>query len=407
MAAGLTPAHVTSCFVRPGAPMSALEPAAAAAAPGLARTPLYDLHLSLGARMAGFAGYSMPVQYPSGIISEHLFTRARAGFFDVSHMGQAVLCGRDAARRFETLVPSEIASLAPGQMRYTLLLDKSGHILDDLIVTRLPDEGERERLRLVVNAATKQAGFAHLASLLPDCSLTVLDDRALIALQGPKAAEVLCRLLPRDAAKSIAALPFMSAQSTDRHGISLDISRSGYTGEDGFEISLPAPAAQEFAKELLADDDVRPAGLGARDSLRLEAGLCLYGHDIDAATGPVEAGLSWTISKRRREEGGFLGHEQVKREIENGPRRLRVGFLIEGKAPAREGAIIRAGAGQVIGRITSGGFSPSLGRPIAMGYLDAAHATLGTHVSLAQRGKELAATIVPMPFVPHRYFRRS
>jgi aminomethyltransferase len=378
---------------------------AAAAGFDLARTPLYDLHCALGARMTGFAGYAMPVQYPAGTLSEHLFTRTRAGLFDVSHMGQAILAGSHAARRLETLVPGEIAALAPGRMRYTQLLDGHGHILDDLTVTRLDDEAGRERLFLVVNAATKRADFAHIAAELPDCALTVLEDRALLALQGPKAAEILRRHVPSAAAKSVSAMPFMSAKNFERDDDFFIISRSGYTGEDGFEISLPAAPAPGFAQELLDEADVRPIGLGARDSLRLEAGLCLYGHDIDSTTGPVEAGLSWSISKRRREDGGFFGYEQVKRAIEHGPSRLRVGFLLEGKAPAREGAEIVTIEGQTIGRVTSGGFAPSLGRPVAMGYVDAAHAAPGTQLCLIARGKPLASKIVPMPFVPHHYFR--
>jgi aminomethyltransferase len=378
---------------------------AAAAVRELARTPLYDLHRALGARMTGFAGYAMPVQYPSGIVSEHLHTRGRAGLFDVSHMGQAILAGSRAARRLETLVPGEIAALAPGRMRYTQLLDRHGHILDDLMVTRHEDEGGREQLFLVVNAATKRADFAYLAAELPDCALTVLDDRALLALQGPRAAEVLSRHVSSSAAQSVFALPFMAAGSFARDGIFLDISRSGYTGEDGFEISIPATAAPGFAQELLHEADVRPIGLGARDSLRLEAGLCLYGHDIDRTTGPVEAGLSWSISKRRREAGGFFGYEQVKRAIDHGPSRSRAGFLLEGRVPAREGSEIATLEGQTIGRITSGGFAPSLGRPVAMGYVDAAHAAPGMQLCLIVRGKPFAAKIVPMPFVPHHYFR--
>lgn len=377
--------------------------AVAAAVRELARTPLYDMHRALGARMAAFAGYAMPVQYPSGIVSEHLFTRTRAGLFDVSHMGQAILSGPNATRRLETLVPGDIAALSPGRMRYTQLLDGHGHILDDLMVTRLDDEAGRQRLFLVVNAATKIADFAHLAAELPDCALTVLDGHALLALQGPRAADVLLRHVSFAAAKGVSAMPFLSAKNVERDGVVLTISRSGYTGEDGFEISIPAAAG--FAQELLDEADVRPIGLGARDSLRLEAGLCLYGHDIDRTTGPVEAGLAWSISKRRREEGGFLGYEQVKRAIGRGPSRSRVGFSLEGKAPAREGAEIVTLEGQTIGRITSGGFAPSLGRPIAMGYVDAARAAPGTQVCLIVRGKPLAAKIVPMPFVPHRYFR--
>ena len=375
------------------------------AAGELARTPLYDLHRALGARMTGFAGYAIPVQYASGIVAEHLHTRARAGLFDVSHMGQAILAGPQAMRRLERLVPGDIAALAPGRMRYTQLLDGHGHILDDLMVTRFADEAGRERLFLVVNAATKRADFAHLSAELPDCALTVLDDRALLALQGPKAAEVLSRCLTSAAAQSITAMPFLSAKSIEWEGVRLAISRSGYTGEDGFEISIPAAAAHGFARKLLDDGEVLPIGLGARDSLRLEAGLCLYGHDIDRTTGPVEARLAWSISKRRREAGGFFGYEQVKRAIDHGPSRIRVGFLLEGKAPAREGAEIATLAGQTIGRVTSGGFAPSLGWPVAMGYVDAAHAAAGTKDCLIVRGKPLAAKIVPMPFVPHHYFR--
>jgi aminomethyltransferase len=371
----------------------------------LARTPLYDLHRDLGARMIGFAGFAMPVQYPSGILCEHLHTRAKAGLFDISHMGQAILAAPDAARRLERLVPGDIAGLDPGRMRYTQLIDAEGHILDDLMVTRLKDEGGLERVFLVVNAATKAADFAHLATELPDCALAVLEDRALLALQGPKAAEALNRRLKSAAAKSIAVMPFMSAKNLEWDGVPLNISRSGYTGEDGFEISLPAAAALALARELLTDSEVRPIGLGARDSLRLEAALCLYGHDIDETTGPVEAGLLWSISKRRRAEGGFVGYEQVKRTIDLGPTRRRVGFLLEGKAPAREGSDIATLNGEMIGRLTSGGFAPSLGRPIAMGYVAAAYATPGTRVSLMVRGKPLAANIVPMPFVPHHYFR--
>jgi aminomethyltransferase len=371
----------------------------------LFRTPLYDLHRHLGARMVGFAGYAMPVQYPSGILSEHLHTRAQAGLFDVSHMGQAILAAPEAARRLERLVPGDIETLAPGRMRYTQLLDAQGHILDDLMVTRLPDEGGCERLFLVVNAATKKADFAHLAAELPGCDVRVLDDRALLALQGPMAAEVLSQHLSSAAAGGVLAIPFMSATSLAWNGIKLNISRSGYTGEDGFEISLPVAAAQAFAQKLLAGTFVRAIGLGARDSLRLEAGLCLYGHDIDQTTDPVEAGLLWSISKRRREQGGFFGYEHIKRAIVQGPTRRRAGFLLEGKAPAREGADITTLEGKIIGRLTSGGFAPSFGRPVAMGYIDAASAAPGTQVSLMVRGNPLAAKIVPMPFVPHHYFR--
>jgi aminomethyltransferase len=375
----------------------------AAAEPDLARTPLYDLHCSLRARMAPFAGYVMPVHYPAGIIQEHLHTRAGAGLFDVSHMGQAVLEGPKAALRLESLVPGDIETLSPGRMRYTQLLDGKGCILDDLMVTRLDDDDDgSERLFLVVNAGAKAADFLHLAGHLPDLALSILDDRALLAMQGPKAAEVLSRLVP-----GVNAMPFMSARDFIFNGLALKISRSGYTGEDGFEISLPAARAADFAQNLLADPDVLPIGLGARDSLRLEAGLCLCGHDIDATTDPVEAGLLWSISKRRREQGGFPGFELVRDAIAKGASRRRVGFVLDGKAPAREGSEVKAPGGQTIGRLTSGGFAPSLGRPIGMGYVAADHAAIGAPVELIVRGKPLAAKVASMPFMPHRYHREA
>jgi aminomethyltransferase len=363
-----------------------------------ARTPLYDLHLLQGARMVPFAGYTMPVQYKAGIIAEHLHTREKAGLFDVSHMGQAVLSGPDAARALEALVPSDVVSLAPGRQRYTQLLDETGGILDDLMVTRLP--GGEERLGLVVNAANKAADFAHLRKKLPDLRLEVLHDRALLALHGPKAAEVLTKLLP-----GVAAMAFMTWREFDWNGVPLFVSRSGYTGEDGFEVSVPADGARAFAEKLLEDDRVTLIGLGARDSLRLEAGLCLHGHDIDASTTPIEAGLAWSIQKRRREEGGFPAAERIQAELKNGPARKRVGLELAGKTPAREGAEITAPDGRKIGRVTSGGFAPSLGRPIAMAYVESAFATPGTDLNIIVRGTPLAARVSQMPFVPHRYFR--
>jgi aminomethyltransferase len=360
----------------------------------LAYTPLHELHQELGARFAPFAGYAMPVHYPAGILKEHLHTRASAGLFDVSHMGQAILEGSAAARALESLTPGDIESLRPGQMRYTQLLDEQGHILDDLIVTRLNDENGRQRLFLVVNAAAK------IVDAAPNCELTILDDRAMLALQGPKAAAILERRVA-----GVSELGFMSARDFDISGVPLQISRSGYTGEDGFEISIPAAEAMSFAKGLLADADVLPIGLGARDSLRLEAGLCLCGHDIDATTDPVEAGLLWSISKCRREQGGFPGFTGIAEAIAHGPSRRRVGFLVEGKAPAREGADIETLEGRRIGRLTSGGFAPSLGRPIAMGYVEASAAKTGASVNLIIRGKAARASIVTMPFVPHAYHR--
>jgi aminomethyltransferase len=364
----------------------------------LARTPLYDLHVAQGARMVPFAGYAMPVQYKAGIIAEHLHTRQKAGLFDVSHMGQAVLSGPGAARGLETLVPADIVGLAARRQRYTQLLDENGGILDDLMVTWLP--GSEERLGLVVNAANKEADFAHLRASLPDLQLDVLSDRALLALQGPKAVAVLAPIFP-----AAAILGFMSWLEVDWHDVTLFVSRSGYTGEDGFEISVPASHAGYLARQLLANSDVALIGLGARDSLRLEAGLCLHGHDIDTTTTPIEAGLAWSIQKRRREGGGFPGAERIQRELADGPKRRRVGLELAGKAPAREGAEVTAPDGRKIGRVTSGGFAPSLGRPIAMAYVESAFAAPGTELNIIVRGTPLAARVVSMPFVPHRYFR--
>jgi aminomethyltransferase len=372
----------------------------------LRQTPLHALHIELGARMVPFAGYDMPVQYPTGILAEHLRTRAAAGLFDVSHMGQAFLEGPDAARRFELLAPTDIATQPIGRIRYTQLLNESGGILDDLMVVRRPAEkaGE-ERLVLVVNAACKDNDFAHIRRQLPDLRLQILEDRALIALQGPKAASVLARRWPK-----LATQPFMSIVSNDELGepqIDAFFSRSGYTGEDGFEISLPAGEAEAFVRSLLAEAEVKPIGLGARDSLRLEAGLCLYGHDIDETTSPVEAGLSWSIPKRRRTEGGFPGAPRILQELAEGPARRRVGLRPEGKAPAREGAEIIDADGAALGRITSGSFGPSVGAPVAMGYVDATKSAPGAIVDLVVRGKKLPARIAPMPFHPHAYFRGS
>jgi aminomethyltransferase len=364
----------------------------------LARTPLYELHVGEGARVVPFAGYAMPVQYKSGIIAEHLHTRQKAGLFDVSHMGQAVLSGDNAARGLERLVPADIAGLAEGRQRYTQFLDEGGGILDDLMVTRLPGAGER--LGLVVNASNKEADFAHLRTSLPDLKLEVLADRALLALQGPKAAEVLPRLLP-----DVEKMAFMSWREFAWNGLPLFVSRSGYTGEDGYEISVPAARACAFAEGLLVDPDVVLVGLGARDSLRLEAGLCLHGHDIDARTTPIEAGLAWSIQKRRRQEGGFPGAERIQRELAEGAQRRRVGLDLAGKAPAREGAEITAPDGRPIGRVTSGGFAPSLGRPIAMAYVEREFAAPGTELNIIVRGTPLAARVTQMPFVPQRYFR--
>jgi aminomethyltransferase len=366
------------------------------------KTPLYGLHLELGARMVDFAGYAMPVQYPTGILAEHLHTRSAAGLFDVSHMGQAYLEGADAARHFESLAPTDIASQPDGRIRYTQLLNEAGGVIDDLMATRMAAARPGEdRLFLVVNAARKGEDFVHLRARLPELRLMELADRALLALQGPKAAAVLARIWPQ-----AGRMPFMTTATIGVEGDKggLVLSRSGYTGEDGFEISLPADAAVAFARRLLGEPEVKPIGLGARDSLRLEAGLCLYGHDIDETTSPVEADLAWSIPKRRREQGGFPGAARIRSELATGPRRRRVGLRPEGKTPAREGAEILV-AGCRAGWVTSGGFGPSVGAPIAMGYVESASAAPGANVELLVRGKALSAQVAALPFYPHSYFR--
>ena len=362
----------------------------------LLRTPLHALHVGLGARMVPFAGYDMPVQYPTGILTEHLATRASCGLFDVSHMGQALLEGPDVARALETIVPADIQGLAPNTTRYTQFLNAAGGILDDLMVTRL----DESRLFIVCNAGVKTRDFAHMRQHLPSLRLSVFEDRALIALQGPKAAAVLERLIA-----GVSRLVFMSAQDFVWDGASVFIWRSGYTGEDGFEISVPAAQAERLAQALLADGACKPIGLGARDSLRLEAGLCLYGHDIDETTNPAEAALLWSIAKRRRAEANFLGAAPLMAAIKDGPARKRVGLALEGRAPAREGAEIVTREGAVVGRVTSGGFAPSLERPIAMGYVAREQASEGTELAALVRGKALPARVVRMPFTPNNYFR--
>jgi aminomethyltransferase len=367
--------------------------ALAGAAP-LRQTPLFSLHEALGARMVPFAGYAMPLQYPTGILAEHRHTRAAAGLFDVSHMGQLRLRGADPAAALEALVPGDLRALGPMRLRYTLLLDEAGGILDDLLATRLGDG-----FFLVVNAARQDADLADLRRRLdPAVTIERLDDRALLALQGPAAALVLSRL-----AGDVAQLPFMAAAEVRLDGADCLVMRSGYTGEDGFEISAPAAAAQALAERLLAEPEVKPIGLGARDSLRLEAGLCLWGHDIDETTTPVEADLAWTIGKRRREEGGFPGAALILRQLVEGAARRRVGIRPDGSAPAREATPILDAAGRDIGRVTSGGFGPSVGGPVAMGYVEAAHAGIGTALSLFLRGTARPAHVAALPFVPHRY----
>ena len=361
----------------------------------LHRTPLHDLHTSLGAKMVPFAGYDMPVQYAAGIMAEHLHTRAKAGLFDVSHMGQMRLDGAGAAQALETLVPGDIAALAPGRMRYTLLTNDAAGILDDLMVTNAGDH-----LLLVVNASRKRDDIAHLRRHLDRRAALSPLDRALLALQGPAAAAVLDRVAP-----GVAGMAFMTGAALTVDGLACFVTRSGYTGEDGFEISVPARSAEKLARRLLAEPEVAPIGLGARDSLRLEAGLCLHGHDIDETTSVVEADLAWAVQKRRRAEGGFPGAAVIQRQLKDGAARKRVGIKPEGRAPAREGTQITDAAGSVIGRITSGGFGPSADGPIAMGYVATPQATLGTPLQLMVRGTPRPARIVPLPFVPHRYHR--
>ncbi len=347
--------------------------------------------------MAPFAGYALPVQYPAGILKEHLHCRAAAALFDVSHMGQVRIAGDDPAAALEALVPGDIRGLKPGRMRYTLFTNDAGGILDDLMVTRVDDN----HLFLVVNAARKAHDVAHLrAHLAGKVEVQLLEDVALMALQGPQAAAVFARFV-HDAAD----MPFMSYLEATFEGVPVLVTRSGYTGEDGYEISCAAADAETIARRLLALPEVAPAGLGARDSLRLEAGLCLYGHDIDETTTPVEAALEWALSKRRRLEGGFPGHDAIMAQLGSGAPRRRVGLRLEGRQPAREGAGITDADGVTRGVVTSGGFGPTVEAPVAMGYVAADRAALGTPLHAMVRGKPLAARVASMPFVPQRYYR--
>ena len=358
--------------------------------------PLSGLHRELGARMVPFAGYQMPLQFAGGIIAEHKHTRAAASLFDVSHMGQVMVSGDDPAAAFEALVPGDIRGLEPGRMRYTLLMADDGGILDDLMVTRQPGG-----LALVVNAARKDTDLAHFKDRLgPGASAEPGADLALLALQGPAAAAVLARHDP-----ACADLVFMSARAATVAGAGCWISRSGSTGEDGFEFSVAAGQAEAVARALLGEPEVEPAGLGARDSLRLEAGLCLYGHDISEATTPVEAGLLWTIPKARRLPGAFPGAETVLAQIADGVGRRRVGLRGHGRVLAREGAEIVDGGDKTVGAVTSGGFGPTAGGPLAMGYVAAGLAGDGTSLGLRVRGAVHPATVTALPFVPHRYAR--
>jgi aminomethyltransferase len=362
-----------------------------------ATLPLDSWHRAQGARMVPFAGYSMPVQY-EGIIAEHLWTRENAGLFDVSHMGQLTVHGSDVDSALETLLPGDLKILKDGRLRYSLLLDASGGIIDDLMATRRGDH-----FYLVVNGATKHGDIEDMQERLP--RTVVLDhmkEQALLALQGPRAVEVLEAIAP-----GVSELTFMQGGAFRIGDTPAWISRSGYTGVDGFEISVAASAAEVIASRLMESELVKPIGLGARDSLRLEAGLPLYGHDLDRSTTPLMADLGFAISKRRRAEGGFAGYERILGELQNGPIQRRVGFTVEGRQPVREGARIVDGEGNEVGRVTSGGFSPSLQQPIGMGYVATALSEPGTALTLEQRGKLFAAKVAPMPFVPHRYHRKG
>ncbi|MGI6244478.1 MAG: glycine cleavage system aminomethyltransferase GcvT [Pseudochelatococcus sp.] len=371
---------------------------------GLLTTPLHERQQALGARFVAFAGYSLPVQYAAGIIAEHRHTREAAGLFDISHMGQATLAGLDhetTARAIETLVPADILGLAPGRQRYTQLLNEQGGIIDDLMVSRAAGPSADGRLYLVVNAARKEADFRHLALNLPEnVRLIPHPGRALVALQGPLSADVLARFAP-----ALRDLPFMGAAEARIEGVEVSATRSGYTGEDGFELSVVADRAVALWDVLAGQPEVRPVGLGARDSLRLEAGLCLYGHDINEETSPVEAGLAWSIPKRRRAEGGFPGHRRILAELEEGTLRKRVGILPQGRTPAREGTAVLNGKGELIGEVTSGGFGPSVSGPIAMGYVVSDYTGIGTAIGLDVRGKVIPASVVPLPFITHGYRR--
>lgn len=379
-----------------------------------AQLPLDAWHRRQGARMVPFAGYEMPIQY-EGIVAEHTWTREQASLFDVSHMGQLLVSGEGAAEALEALVPGAITSLKPGRVRYTLLLNEDGGVIDDLMVTNATNwiEGDEEAgeegrwgeptYYLVVNGATKWDDIAHLREHLPDeITLTHLEDQALLALQGPNAASALSRVMrgvPEE-------LVFMQSMTYDFGELPLRITRAGYTGEDGFEISVPADQAEQLADRLMAEAEIRPAGLGARDSLRLEAGLPLYGHDLTTDIDPVSADLLFALTKKRREAGGWMGHGPVAKVLADDPAEKRIGLTLEGRLPAREGAEVFAGD-ENVGRVTSGGFSPTLGHPIAMAYVAREYTVEGTELEVAVRNKRLPAKVTSMPFVPHRYFRGS
>ncbi len=376
------------------------DPAPVSAAPPLAQTPLHALHAELGAKMVPFAGYAMPVSYPAGIVAEHRACRDRAALFDVSHMGQVIVAGPDAGAALESLIPVDLISLGTHRQRYGFFTDDAGGIRDDLMATRR-DDG----YYIVVNAGNKHADLAWMQQQIGTrCAITAQFDRALLALQGPQAAAVIARLAP-----GLAALTFMTGAFARIAGIAVYATRSGYTGEDGYEISVAAADAVALARALLAEPEVGPAGLGARDTLRLEAGLCLHGHDIDDTTTPVEAALTWAIQKVRRaggeRAGGYPGAAVIDRQFAEGAAKKRVGLVSDERAPVREGAGLLAEDGTPIGTVTSGTLVPTLGKPVAMGYVGTAHAAIGTPVYAEVRGKRVPMRIVAMPFVPHRYFR--
>lgn len=356
-------------------------------------TPLYPLHEQLGAKMTAFAGYSMPVQYTKGIIHEHLHCRSRIGFFDISHMGQCQIIGEAAAEALENLTPGGIVDLQIGQQKYTVLTNVEGGVIDDIIVTRT-----ESGLSVIVNAGCKDKDFAYLRSRLPaDCLFEELAESALFALQGPGAAAVMTKF-----SAEAGGLKFMQACATDIVGTQCLISRSGYSGEDGFEISLPQAEAERIARLLLAEDGVEPIGLGARDTLRLEAGLCLYGHELNETITPIEAGLQWLFKKGHRD---FPGAEKILAQRQNGAERVRVGLLVDGRIPVREGCEI-VHQDQQVGIVTSGSFSPSLNRPVAMALLDTRFAEHGAALTAVVRNSPISVTVSPLPFVPHRYLRR-
>ena len=372
----------------------------------LKQTSLFDLHKELGAKMVPFAGYEMPVQYPAGVLKEHLHTREKAGLFDVSHMGQFWLIGENAAQALESLCPADLQSLSQGQQRYSQFLTEQGTILDDLMITKPVNTDFHDRLYLVVNAACKDQDFALLKEKLPETiDIQELADHALLALQGPAAAQALAEIL----GATVLTQKFMTQIELPFEGETLLISRSGYSGEDGYEISISNANAPKFARALLALDAVEPIGLGARDSLRLESGLCLYGNDIDTNTTPIEAGLLWSVGKSRRTggsaEGGFPGADIVLKQIETGCSKKRIGIQPEGRAPARASTIICNEDGEEIGHITSGGFGPSAEGPVAMGYIDITYSKVDTKIQLKIRNKLVPATVVKLPFVPQRYYR--